>query len=138
MHKLLEFVCDEMKELERKADKEGKLSMSEIQYLDTLAHTKKNLLTADAMMEDGEYSNMAYDGDGYGGSYARGGYTRVRGYNRDNRGMNRGHSNRMSYDRGYSREGDDIAEELHELMNKAPNEQVRKEIERLADKIDQM
>ena len=66
MHKLIEYVCDELEELERKADK-GKLSMTEMQYVDLLAHTKKNLLTADAMMEaDDEYSN-----DG-GSSYARG------------------------------------------------------------------
>lgn len=67
MHKLIEYVCDELDELERKAEKGGKLSMQEIQYADTLAHMKKNLLTADAMMEaeDHEYSNTGY-------SYARG------------------------------------------------------------------
>lgn len=63
MHKLIDFVCDEMDDLERKADKEGKLSMAEVQYLDTLAHTKKNLLTADAM----EGKSERY----YNGSYAR-------------------------------------------------------------------
>lgn len=61
MHKLIDFVCDEMDDLERKADKEGKLSMSEVQYLDTLAHTKKNLLTAEAMEGKSErYYNRSY------------------------------------------------------------------------------
>ena len=55
MHKLMEYVCDELEELERKAEKGGKLSMAEIQYGDTLAHFKKNLLTADAMTGEGEY-----------------------------------------------------------------------------------
>lgn len=141
MHKILEYVCDEMEKLERKADKEGKLSMSEIQYLDTLAHTKKNLLTAEAMMDEGEYSNMggSYERDGYGGSYAR-----TRGadgrYKADGRTRRGGYSREGGYSRDgmmYSR-GEDMTEDLRELMDKAPNEQVRKEIERLAMKIEQM
>ena len=57
MHKLIEYVCDELEELERKAEKDGKLSMAEIQYGDTLAHFKKNLLKSDEMMDD-DYSHM--------------------------------------------------------------------------------
>ena len=53
MHKLMEYVCDELEELERKAEKGGKLSMAEIQYADTLAHMKKNLLKADEMTGEG-------------------------------------------------------------------------------------
>ena len=60
MHKLMEYICDELDELERKADKEGKLSMTEIEYADVLAHLKKDILTSDAMMEDSKYSE--YDG----------------------------------------------------------------------------
>ena len=44
MHKLIEFICDELVDLERKAERGGKLSMTEVQYMDTLAHAKKNLL----------------------------------------------------------------------------------------------
>ena len=50
--------------------------------------------------------------------------------------MNR--SNRGSYDSGYSRDGGEIADELRELMEKAPNDQARMEIERLANKMEQM
>ena len=68
MDKLIDYICEELEELERKADKGGKLSMSEIQYGDMLAHFKKNLLTAEAMGgEEGEYNNAS------GNSYARGG-----------------------------------------------------------------
>jgi len=50
MHKLVQMICDELDEVERKAGNEGKLSMSEIQYIDTLAHAKKNLLKGEEMM----------------------------------------------------------------------------------------
>ena len=50
MHKLIEYICDELEELNRKAGKDGKLSMAEIQYMDTLAHAKKNLLKGEEMM----------------------------------------------------------------------------------------
>ena len=76
MHKLIDYVCDELEELERKVDKDGKLSMAEVQYADVLAHLKKDILTADAMWEQSEYSGMRPDGHSYGywrrGSYARG------------------------------------------------------------------
>lgn len=89
MHKLIEYICDEMEELERKAEKGGKLSIQEVQYADMLAHLKKNILTSDAMMEsDDEYSND-------GGSYARG---RGRNARRDSMGRysSEGRSYRMS------------------------------------------
>jgi hypothetical protein len=61
MHKLMEYVCDELKEYERKAEKDGKLSAQDIEYIDKLAHIKKSLLAADEMWDDSEYS-MAMDG----------------------------------------------------------------------------
>lgn len=127
MHKLMEFVCDEMKELERKAEKDGKLTMQEVQYLDTLAHTKKNLLKADEMWEDSEYSMAgdrsyrSYDRDGDSRmSYARG---RGRNARRDAMG-------RYSRD-GYSMAEDDFRMELQNLMQDAPNEQVKMKLQRL-------
>lgn len=116
MDKLVDYACDELEKLEKKADK-GNLSMTEIQYADVLAHLKKNLLTADAMMD----SDDGYSGD-Y--SYARGdGRGRGRNARRDSRGRYSSEY-RMSdsmggtYNRGgsYSREGgysrDDAKEEM--------------------------
>lgn len=40
MHKLINYICDELESIEKKAEK-GDLSMSELQYADTLAHLKK-------------------------------------------------------------------------------------------------
>lgn len=136
MHKLMDYICDEMSDLERKAEKDGKLSMAEVQYLDTLAHTKKNLLKADEMSEEG-YSGMMYpryygedrmDGSSYndGRSYARG----RRNVRRDSMG-------RYS-SRGYSMANDDMVEELHELMEKAPDEMTKREFKRFIEKIETM
>lgn len=95
MHRLIDYVCDELDDIERKADKGGKLSMSEIQYADTLAHLKKNLLKAEEMSDysnDGYSRRMSYSdnsnySDGYyvrpDGSYARG---RGSGAKRDSMG----------------------------------------------------
>ena len=60
MHKLIEYCCDELEEIERKAAKGQKLSMQELQYADTLAHMKKNLMKADEMSGEGGYSGMGY------------------------------------------------------------------------------
>lgn len=77
MRKLYTFICDELDELEKKAESGG-MSMSDIQLMDTLLHAKKNLLKAEEMDAGGEYSGrMVYD-DGRGSyryddgrSYAR-------------------------------------------------------------------
>lgn len=137
MHKLMEYVCNELEEYERKAGS-GKLSMQDIEYIDKLAHIKKSLLSADEMWEESEYS-MAGDG-----SYARGGN---RGGGRSNRGgsyegsyasyaRGRGRNARRDSMGRYSREGysmaeDDFKDELQDLMQSAPNEQIRMKLQRM-------
>ena len=159
MHKLIEYICDELEELERKADKEGKLSMAEIQYGDMLAHFKKNLLKSEEMMDgEGEYSmagryydgGMSYArGDGRGGQSRRGGmsmrggnsyryegegsYARGRGRNAKRDAMGR-----YSSEGGYSMAGEDMIEELRDMMQEAPDEQTRMEFQRFIKKIEQM
>ena len=136
MHKLIEYICDEMEELERKAEKDGKLSAAEIQYLDTLAHTKKNILKSDEMMEESEYSME-------GGSYARNSYARGRGRSNARGGsyeggsMARGRNARRDSMGRYSR-GDEMVDELRELMEDAPDEKTRMEFQRFIQKIEQM
>ena len=137
MHKLMEYICDELEELERKAEKENKLSMAEIEYADKLAHIKKSLLSADEMWEDSEYS-MAMDG-----SYAQGGrggrsnamsrrsYASGRGRNARRDSMGRYSREGGSYDGGYSMAEDDFRADLQELMQDAPNEQIRQKLQRL-------
>ena len=133
MHKLMEYVCDEMKELERKAEKDGKLSMAEMQYLDTLAHTKKNLLKSDEMSEEG-YSGMMYPRY-YGDDRMDGrSYADDRSYARNRRRDSMGRYSR----RGYSMAADDMMDELRELMEKAPDEMTKREFRKFIDKIETM
>lgn len=76
MHKLIDYACEELEDLERKAEKSGKLSMQELQYADTLAHLKKNLMKADEMSGESEYSSRGYSRRMSGrDSYADGGYS---------------------------------------------------------------
>lgn len=137
MHKLIEFICDELDDLERKAERGGKLSMTEVQYMDTLAHAKKNLLKSEEMM-DGGYSMDRYSGD-YSGEYSRG-YSERRGRGRNARRDSMGRYSRDRYSRdrysrdGYSMDDDysmdgDFESELEQLMEDAPNDQVRQKLQ---------
>ena len=140
MHKLMDYVCDELEELERKSDK-GKLSMAEMEYADMLTRIKKNLLKTDEMAGEGEFS-MAVDPYR---SYARGGRS-YRRSNRNNdmsyargrgRNANRDAMGRYSSD-GYSMDAEDMVEQLREMMEDAPDEMTRKEFEKFIRKMEQM
>ena len=123
MHKLIDYICDELEELERKVERGGNLSMTEIQYMDTLAHAKKNLLKSEEM-EGYSMDRYPYDRRIY--SMARMG--RGRGANAERDSMGRYSSDRYYYDDGYSMEGDFRAD-LEELMRYAPNEQVKQKLQ---------
>jgi hypothetical protein len=116
MHKLMDFVCDELEELEHKADKNGELSMNELQYADMLAHLKKNLLKVDKMAGEDEFSYRYDDGR----SYAR---------KRDAMGR---------YSRRYSMANDEMVEKLRDMMDDAPDEMTRKEFDKFIHKVEQM
>lgn len=135
MHKLCEYIDDQLKELERKVSSGNKLSGSEIEYGDKLAHFKKSLLTNEAMEDaygeghsgrrDGRrYSRDEADEMMYGNSYARGRTGNVR---RDSMGR-------------YSRdnEHDEMIAELHELMREAPNEHIKQKFKHFIDEIETM
>lgn len=133
MHKLVDYVCDELKDIEKKAEK-GQLSMSEIDYADKLAHLKKNLLKGEEMMDDG-YSNTGdYGNRGYNYRYdddmTR--YSRARGR------MNARRDSMGRYSRGYSMSDDEMMKELRELMQDAPDERTRKEFQSFIDRLERM
>lgn len=140
LHELCETISREIAEANEKIRTAGgKLSAGDVDYIDKLTHTLKSIKGAMAMMEDEDgYSNRGGpypDGMG-GGSY--------RGYSRNMGGVYRG----GSYARGrgsnarrdslgrYSRD-DGMAEELRELMEEAPNESIKRDIQRLVDKLEQ-
>ena len=124
----------------------GDIANDDVEIIDKLTHSLKSLVTTCAMLEaesdDGGYSgryapmwnpgiNYGYarehrdDGnsyeyrDGYGGN--RGGYSRNR-YSRENRN-------------GYSRTGD-MADQLRQMMDEAPDDMTRNEIRKLMDKME--
>lgn len=132
MEKLLHYFCSELDDLERKAEKGG-LSMSEVQYADTLAHAKKNLLAGDAMMDGGESGYYMPMHRSYGDESMRDGESMRSSYARHRDSMGRFTSRRggMSYDDG-------AVEELRDLMDRAPNESIKREYRKLIEKIEQM
>lgn len=136
MHKIYEYLCDELKSLEKKAESGQQLSMAELEYLNKLTETKKNLLKIEMLEEDSEYSNaMGGRGGNRGGrSYysmddgmdMRGGsYARGRGRNAKRDAMGRYSSE------GYSRAEDDFRADLEELIAMAPNDQIRQKMQRI-------
>lgn len=125
MHKLIDYVCSELDTLEHKVNNGSKLTMAETQYMDTLAHARKNLLTGDAMMDGGE-SGYYMPNRMYGNSYGRDSYDDS--YRRDSMGR---YLSRRSYDSG-------LADELHEIMERTPDESVKRDIKRAIDKIERM
>lgn len=137
IYKLKEKLCDELEEY---GSREGSMSTGTLDTVDKLAHTIKNLDKIIEVYEeeegDGYSGNYMYaDGMNYEGNRSmRGGdrsYARGRGRNarRDSRG-------RYSSD-GYSRTGD-VVSKLRNLMDEAPTEQARMEIQRLVSKMETM
>lgn len=137
-HNLCDFMKNELKELDRKAASEGKLSMQELEYADKLADVTKDLLTVEAMESQGDYRdggvvaggytrrnyNDGYE-DGYSDGYER------RGYMDDGYSRGRGSGARRDSMGRYAEPGsyhasDDMMMELERLKEMAPNEQIRR------------
>lgn len=135
MHELYELKEKLMKELEGYGSK-GEMTTGSLDVVDKLAHTVKNLCKIIEAYEDEEYSQR---GRSYDGSYARNrGYSREGSYARDGSYARRGGRsyamNRYSGERGYSR--NNLADQMRELMEDAPDDRTRQEIQRLAEKLE--
>lgn len=102
MHKLIDYVCDELGELEDKVEMEGSLTMADIDLADKLAHLKKNLLKTEHM---GDHS------------YARG------------RGKNAPRDSMGRYSRSDVRH--DLNELMEKAQDTHTREEIRKLIERM-------
>lgn len=119
MHKLMEYVCEELEKLEKKAGKNGELSMAETEYMGELLDAKKDLMKIDEMEGGSSFArgnSYRYDGMSYDDmSYARGdGRGRGRNARRDSMG-------RYSSERGYSRD-DELMSEIEMLPEHKKNE----------------
>lgn len=144
MHKLIDYICDELEELEKKAEK-GKLTATEIQYMDTLAHAKKNLLKGEEMMsevysmaDDRSYRGSRSYRDPYmmsNNSYARG---RGRNAKRDSMGRYSSERGRSYYDgMSYADDMKEMAESIYEIMDDLPDD-VKQDAQRFVKKLEQV
>lgn len=106
-------LCEELEELSEK----GNLSVSDLEKVDLLAHSVKNL--DKILMGESRYSNSGnwYAEGDYGRDYHHGGDS-YRGRRRDSMGR---------YSRGDARE--DIAEKLRRMRDEADDSQTREAIE---------
>lgn len=117
----------------------GKLSAGDADYIDKLLHSLKSVkavikMEEEADMDDGYSERMysrGYDrGGSYRGSYGDGSYGRGRmNARRDSMG-------RYSGNDGYSR-GGNMIDELRELMQDAPDQETRQDMQRLIQKMEQ-
>ena len=159
LHEMCETLGRALKEANEKVRTSGgKLSASDMDYVNKLSHALKSVITTAAMKEaeeeeggsygsygggsyrrgysrDGSYRG-SYDGGSYAESYARG---RGRNARRDSMGRysrDEGYSREDGYSRegGYSNHGE-MVEELRMLMEEAPSEQIKQEIKRLIEKM---
>ena len=129
LHELCETLSREVQETNEKIRSAGgKLSAGDVDYIDKLTHAIKSVKATIAMMDEegysGRYPYMM------GGAYDNGGMGRSnRSYRRDSMGR---------YSGRYSRDSRDMAGELRELMQDAPDERTRQEFQRLIDKVESM
>ena len=125
--------------------KQSGLSLSEVEHADKLAHLKKNLLRADELMDKGYSGEVRRYPFSYRGGYDDGSRTYDGGRSYDSRGRgsqaqrdSRGrYSSRYVRD-DYSMNTDEIVHDLRSLINMAPDERMRQELQRITTKVEQM
>jgi len=146
MHDLYKLKETLVKELEDYG-KSGDLSKSALDDIDKLAHAAKNVTKVIEACEEEEYSRAggmsrrggysyyrdgrSYDDGGMSGRYSRDGYY----YDDGGMSTRRG---RAANGRFVSRDGSQMARQLREMMAQADDDYTRSELQKLADKMDQM
>ena len=145
MHKLYELKEKLMDELEAYSQN-GKFSKDDVEAIKYISSAIDHICNICEDMEGGEYSGDMMPGDMMpgdmmpgdmsmaGGSYARGnrGGRSYRGSYARGRGRNARRDSMGRYSsEGYSRAEDDFRMDLQELMQDAPNEQVRQKLQRI-------
>lgn len=129
LHETCETLSRELGEANKKIERAGgKMTAGDLDYIDKLTHAIKSVKTTIAMMEaDGGESGYYMPARMYGSSY-RDSYRDGDSYRRDSMGR---YLSRRSYDSG-------LADELHEIMERTPDESVKRDIKRAIDKIERM
>lgn len=133
LYELKEKLCKELKKYSGE-----EVTNSSLEVVDKLSHAIKNIdkIIENYGEEDGSYGTYGYNSYNYGnrnnrGSYNNGSYGRGRGRNARRDSMGRYASD------GYSKHSD-MVEQLREMMMDAPNDDVRREYERVISRIESM
>lgn len=153
IYNLKEMLMDELSEYGRK----GELNAKTLETVDTLAHATKNLCKIIESAEDEEYSERGRSSYERGGSSYRGGNSYARGgrgrssyenmYEGDSsyensyargRRQRRDRMGRYSREGGYSRDDarDEMVQNLRQMMEEAPSEDVKQGIRRLIENME--
>ena len=150
IYELKEMLCEELEKYGAKGD----LSAGELEIVDKLAHTVKNLCKIIESYEDKEYSGemgdmMSYQrgnqggsnrGGSYRGSYRGGSYG---SYARNGRGRGsnarRDSMGRYSSERGYSRADsvDEMVDSIRGMMGELPQE-IQRDAQKFVQKLEQL
>lgn len=134
LYELKEKLMDLLSEQSKKG-----ISSSNLDVVDKLTHTIKNLCKIIEDMEEsgGESYGMygSYARSGQNGSYRSGNYSRGEMSYADNRG--RGSNARRDSMGRYSSAGD-LVDELRDLMDSAPDQKTRSELDRFIRKMEAM
>lgn len=133
MHKLMELKEKLMNELEDYADN-GKFSKDDVEAIKYTASAIDHICNIVEDMD--EYSNAMMDNTSYARGGNRGGGSRRGGANQYGSYARRNSRGRYSNE-GYSM-ADGIAEELRGLMQEAPDQQTRQDIQRIVSRLEQM
>lgn len=138
IYELKDMLCEELEEYGKK----DKLDVGGLEIVDKLAHTIKNLDKIIESYEEEDYSGAYYDGSyedtgNMGGSYPRR-YSREHG--RGSYAMARGRGRNAKRDSmgRYSRDNKMMAQELRDLMEDAPNEHIKMELQKVIQKVESM
>ena len=129
LYELKEKLCRELKKYNNE-----EVTTNSLDVIDKLSHAIKNMDKIIEKYEEDEGSSYGYNYNSYnrgGRSYNNGSYSRGRGRNAKRDAMGRYSSE------GYSRHGD-VAEQLREMMMDAPNEEIRRDYERVISRIESM
>lgn len=128
LHEMCETITAELADANEKIRAAGgKLTAGDVDYIDKLTHTLKSIKGVEAMEDSDEYSNRYPMGGSYRGYPRDMSYARGRNARRDSMGR--------YASRGYSRDGN-LADELRGMMEDAPNEAVRRDMQKLLDKVE--
>lgn len=125
---LKEKLCRELEEYSQRS----RLDSSNIQFIDTLAHTVKNLNKIIDHEEETGYSEAPHMRGSY--SYRGDGYS----YGSSRRNMGDWRSDDYSMSGRYSMSNGEMMNKLVKLMNEAPDERTRMEFQRFIDRMEQI